>query len=130
MPGWRRGHGWPRGRGLRRGQIARFAEACLLLQLRDEDLHGYELIAGLERFGLDPGAFDSGQLYRILRQMEEADWVTSVWESSDAGPARRVYSLTSVGRDALAMWQQELANTHEMLHKLLGLDDSPPSPSS
>ena len=101
----------------------------MLLQLRDEDLHGYELIAGLERFGLDPDALDSGQLYRMLRQMEEAGWVTSVWESSDAGPARRVYSLTPVGREALAMWQQELANTHEMLHKLLGLDGQSPSSS-
>lgn len=129
MPGWRRGHGWHGGRGLRRGQIARLAEPCLLLLLQEQDRHGYELIAGLERFGLDPDALDSGQLYRILRQMEEAGWVTSVWESGEAGPARRVYSLTAVGREALAMWREELANTHRMLHKLLGLDGQPKSSS-
>ncbi len=122
MPGERRGHGWRGGRGLRRGQIARLAEPCLLVLLQEGDRHGYELIAGLGRFGMDLDALDSGQLYRILRQMEEAGWVTSAWEPGDAGPARRVYSLAPLGRQALAMWQEELASTHEVLHKLLGLD--------
>ncbi len=90
--------------------------------LQEGDRHGYELIAGLDRYGLDLAGLDSGQIYRILRQMEEAGWVTSVWESGDAGPARRVYSLAPAGQQALALWQEELANTHAMLHRLLGLD--------
>ena len=130
MPRGRCGHGWRGGRGLRRGQIARLAEPGLLLLLQEGDLHGYELIAGLGRFGMDLDALDSGQLYRILRQMEEAGWVTSVWESSDAGPARRVYSLAPLGRQALIMWQEELASTHAMLHRLLGLDEKPPQGSA
>jgi PadR family transcriptional regulator, regulatory protein PadR len=123
MQGHRRGQGWRRGRGLRRGQIARLAEPCLLLLLQEGDRHGYELIAGLGRFGLDAEALDSGQLYRILRQMEEAGWVTSSWEAGDAGPARRVYSLTTGGREALGFWREELASTHDVLHRLLGLED-------
>jgi PadR family transcriptional regulator, regulatory protein PadR len=123
MQGQGRGHGWRRGRGLRRGQIARLAEPCLLLLLQEGDLHGYELIAGLSRYGLDPEGLDSGQLYRILRQMEDTGWVTSSWEQGEAGPARRVYSITAEGRRALTMWREELSNTHAVLHKLLGLDD-------
>ena len=95
----------------------------MLLLLQEGDRHGYELIAGLKRYGLDPEALDSGQLYRILRQMEEASWVTSSWDQGKAGPARRVYSITEEGQRALTLWREELCKTRDVLHKILGLDD-------
>ena len=119
MPGHRGRHGWRGGRGVQRGQIARIVEPCLLILLQEHEHHGYELIAALGRFGLDPALLDSGLIYRILRQMEEAGWVASVWDTSGSGPARRVYSLTAEGRTALAAWREELGRTHDVLHRLL-----------
>lgn len=95
----------------------------MLLLLQEGDRHGYELIAGLKRYGLDPEALDSGQLYRILRQMEDSGWVTSSWDQGKAGPARRVYSITEEGQRALTLWREELCKTRDVLHKILGLDD-------
>lgn len=120
MPGPRGRHGWRGGRGVQRGQIARVVEPCLLVLLQEGDRHGYDLIAALERFGLDRALLDSGLVYRALRQMEEAGWVVSRWEAGDTGPARRVYSLAEPGRDALATWREELGRTHDLLHELLG----------
>ena len=120
MPGPRGRHGWRGGRGVQRGQIARLVEPCLLILLQEGDRHGYDLIAALERFGLEPDLLDSGLVYRTLRQMEEAGWVVSSWETAGAGPARRVYSLSPAGREALALWREELRRTHRILHNLLG----------
>lgn len=114
-------HGWCGGRGPQRGQIARLVEPCLLTLLCEGDRHGYDLIASLERFGLDPAPLDSGLVYRALREMEVRGWVTSRWDTTGPGPARRVYSITAAGRQALAAWREELTRTHDHLHRLLGL---------
>ncbi len=122
MPGPRGRHGWCGGRGLQRGQITRLVEPCLLILLQEHDRHGYDLIAAMERFGLDPALLDSGLVYRALRQMEQAGWVTSRWETNESGPARRVYTLAEPGREALAAWREELGRTHGIIHKVLGPD--------
>jgi len=122
MPGRRGRHQWRGGRGLQRGQIARLVEPCLLTLLLEGPRHGYDLIAGLEQFGLEPAVLDSGLIYRVLRQMEEAAWVISEWEMGSRGPARRVYRLTPAGQDALIAWRNELGRTHDVLHRLLAND--------
>lgn len=119
MRGERGGRGWRGGRGLQRGQIARLIEPCLLTLLGEGPGHGYELQAGLARFGLDPELLDSGLVYRTLRDMEVAGWVSSSWQPGGAGPPRRIYSLTSAGEAALETWREELGRTHEFLHRLL-----------
>jgi len=105
---------------VQRGQVGRVLEPCLLTLLQEQDRHGYDLIAALGRFGLEPALLDSGLVYRMLRQMEEAGWVASRWDTAGSGPARRVYSLTPAGQSALAEWLDELGRTHDMLHRLLG----------
>jgi len=120
---WERGrHGWRGGRGVQRGQIARLVEPCLLVLLQEGPRHGYDLIAAMGRFGLAPGALDTGLVYRVLRDMEDAGWVASEWEAGAAGPQRRVYTLTAAGREAYQMWRDELVRTHGILHALLGDD--------
>jgi len=119
MPGPRGRHGWHGGRGVQRGQIARLLEPCLLALLRDGERHGYDLIGALDRFGLTPGFVDSGAVYRALRDMEMAGWVTSRWNMGESGPPRRTYSLTPEGNAALRDWVDELERTHQVLHKLL-----------
>ena len=120
MPGPRGRHGWRGARGLHRGQVARLLEPCLLLLLQEQERHGYELIAALDRFGLDPALVDSGLIYRMLRQMEQAGWVASAWHTTGPGPARRVYRLTEAGHEALAAWREELGRTHDIIHRVLG----------
>jgi PadR family transcriptional regulator, regulatory protein PadR len=122
LPGPKGQHGWRGGRGLQRGQIARFIEPCLLSLLQDANRHGYELMANLSRFGLDPETIDSGLVYRALRDMEMAGWVVSQWGASESGPARRTYTLTALGKEALGAWMEELKRTHEIIHKLLLTD--------
>ena len=77
-----------------------FLRACVLLLLHERPSHGYDLLDRLERFGFDAG--DSGWLYRTLRSLEHDGQCASAWESSPAGPRRRIYHLTPHGEEALA----------------------------
>jgi len=119
MHGERGRHGWRGGRGPQRGQIARLVEPCLLTLLSERARHGYDLTSALGRFGLDPEALDSGLVYRALRDMETAGWVTSDWHVGAGGPPRRIYNLTPSGKAALEVWREELGRTHDFLHRLL-----------
>ncbi|MBT8208399.1 MAG: helix-turn-helix transcriptional regulator, partial [Acidimicrobiia bacterium] len=60
-----------------------------------------------------------GGLYRTLRAMEHDGLVASVWDSSEVGPPRRVYSLTEDGMDWLHAWAGAHAETRRILGSFL-----------
>lgn len=99
------------------GQPKNFARPCLLLLLAESPAHGYELMEQLRPFGFSIN--DPAAIYKSLRQMEEEGLVTSSWETSPRGPARRVYALTSDGRDQLDAWARTLAKNREILGQYL-----------
>lgn len=76
--------------------------ANLLALLKDWTGYGYELAQRLEDAGF--GRYNSGSLYRTLRQMEGLGLISSFWDTSAAGPARRMYSLTRAGQLFLDNW--------------------------
>jgi poly-beta-hydroxybutyrate-responsive repressor len=76
-----------------------FLRPCLLLLLREQPAHGYELLERLTVFGF--GRDDPGGLYRTLRALERDGLVQSAWEPSLAGPDRRIYQLTRLGMEQL-----------------------------
>lgn len=76
--------------------------AHLLALLKDWSGYGYELAQRLEEAGFS--RYNSGSLYRTLRQMEGLGLISSFWDTSAAGPARRMYSLTKTGQLFLDNW--------------------------
>jgi PadR family transcriptional regulator PadR len=100
-------------------RIHRFLEACLLLLLHCDEIHGYELLEGLKRFGFDRNPVDSSTVYRALRNLEERQLVTSRWDTDSAGPARRLYQITAEGDRLLAGWVGDLRETDRVLHGFL-----------
>src|SRR5215210_2116012 len=110
-PGGPRG---PRGRGARtrrsvgpgewevRARIERFVEPALLLLLAGRPMHGYEILELLPDIAREERRVDLGNLYRLLRSLEEEGIVSSEWDESLSGPAKRTYRLTDSGRELLA----------------------------
>jgi len=90
-----------------------FIRPCLLLLLRETPAHGYDLLERLGAFGFDRS--DPGGLYRALRSLEKESMVRSIWESSSAGPDRRIYELTRTGMEELHRNAQGLAGTDDLL---------------
>ena len=113
--------GGGRWRGGRRcaGRAVRMLEPALLLLLDHGPAHGYTLLERLDEFGL--GGLDPSVTYRALRDMEDAEWVTSAWDEEETqGPPRRVYHLTALGNEALSTWVTSLQGTREAIDHLLG----------
>jgi len=98
----------------------------LLLALEQWESHGYELIRRMTAFGFE--ALDRGSVYRVLRQLEKDGLVSSGWDTSKEGPARRLYSLTDAGRDYLNMWASALRGYQSMLDQFFTLYP-PPKPA-
>ncbi len=81
---WGRGMGFDGAACPRR--ISRFLEPCLLLLLRDDATHGYNLLDALDRFGFAPGTVDASVVYRHPAQMEGEGWVSSQWDTAAPAP--------------------------------------------
>jgi len=93
----------------------------LLAYLRNWNAYGYQLAQQLAQAGLP--AFDSGTVYRTLRQLEKAGMVSSFWDTSESGPARRMYSLTKAGEIFLSGWIEVLERYQRVLRdSLKGLE--------
>src|ERR1051325_12048355 len=95
-----RGHPRSRSRRLARpgrwhvpARVERFVEPSLLLLLRERPLHGYELLERLPEVGVE-GRVDIGNLYRLLRALEEEGLVSSEWSADVPGPAQGPHQLT------------------------------------
>jgi len=95
-----------------RARVERFGEPALLLLLRERPAHGYELLEQLP--GLVGGErIDMGNLYRVLRALEEHGVVTSEWDADAPGPAKRTYELTDEGHALLDAWAEALRTAQE-----------------
>lgn len=90
-----------------------FLRPCILLLLREEPAHGYDLLERLRPLGFTRD--DPGRLYRALRALEEEKLVRSAWEPSGTGPDRRIYELTKAGVEELHLASKPLAETREKL---------------
>jgi poly-beta-hydroxybutyrate-responsive repressor len=82
----------------------RYIQPSILLALKTKSSYGYELIQSIGQFGFVEGSAPPGMVYRHLRDLEENGLVTSEWETEGAGPAKRVYQLTSEGGEVLIHW--------------------------
>ncbi len=79
-------------------------ELCILNLLDRERMYGYQLVKRLaETPGMATGAGQGvvttvGTIYPLLSRLKRQGLVASKLVESPAGPARRVYTMTPVGR--------------------------------
>ena len=91
--------------------------SSLLAFLRNFPAYGYQLVRELSKADLP--AFDSATVYRTLRQLERTGLVSSFWDTSESGPARRMYSLTRAGETFLYLWLDVLSQYQNILQSAL-----------
>lgn len=99
-----------------------FVMPFILLLLSKMSLHGYELNQKLQAFGFH--TIDQGNLYRLLRQLEKEDLVKSEWDTTGAGPAKRRYTITSVGVSYLKGYANQLEGYQSMLDQFFNMYSS------
>lgn len=102
-----------------RARVERFVEPALLLLLRERPVHGYELLERLPEVAGEDIRVDAGNLYRVLRSLEEEGIVKSEWSASLPGPAKRTYELTVDGCRLLDLWAESLSDAQEVIASFL-----------
>ena len=99
-------------------RVERFTEPALLLLLRERPAHGYDLLERLPELTGEQRV-EMGNLYRLLRALEEEGLVTSEWDASSAGPAKRRYELAPQGARLLEQWVEALRRSQERTSRFL-----------
>ncbi len=103
-------------------RMGRYLDPALLLLLEQSSAHGYTLLSRMAEFGLEFLA--PTVVYRALRQMEDKGWVTSSWdEEKTQGPPRRVYAISSSGREVLRCCITQLRSSKQVIEYFLALHD-------
>ncbi len=81
--------------------------ALVLLSVLDratEDLYGYQIAKQLQGVAGDEAVVKQGALYPVLRTLSAQGLLTGRVVPSIAGPPRRYYRITDLGRATLARW--------------------------
>ena len=102
------------GRWQVRARLERFVEPAVLLVLRDSPGHGYELLEQLSTL-MPNERIDMGNLYRILRSLEQEGLVSSTWDADAPGPAKRIYVITPSGRRVLSQWVESFKKIEQQI---------------
>jgi len=99
-------------------RVERFTEPALLLLLRERPAHGYDLMERLPELTGEQRV-EMGNLYRLLRALEEEGLVSSEWDAASAGPAKRRYAITEAGTRLLEQWVDALRHSQERTGRFL-----------
>jgi PadR family transcriptional regulator PadR len=70
----------------------------ILALLSERAMYGYEILQEAERRSAREFQMKEGTLYPALHQMERSGLLKAEWRDSEAGRARKYYSLTKKGR--------------------------------
>jgi len=101
-----------------RARFERFVEPAVLLLLSEGPRHGYELLDRLPEL-VGEERVDVGNLYRVMRALEEEGIVESEWSGDLPGPAKRTYRLTDEGRQVLERWVEALRAARDEISSFL-----------
>lgn len=96
-----------------------FMTPWVLLVLKQWNLHGYLILQQLNQMGF--ADVDHATLYRELRRLEKEGFVSSEWETTGSGPARRVYRITSTGEEMLRGWTEVVSGYQRMINGFFDL---------
>lgn len=104
--------------GERQTQLLRGAlDMCLLALLAEAPTHAYDLVVRLEERGV-PGV-SYGTIYPLVARLRRLSLLHENVEPSTSGPPRKVFHLSSQGREALSDWVEQWINTTSAVQELL-----------
>ncbi len=98
----------------------RHAPAFILLILSMGDNHGLGILKKMDEIAVGH-RLDTAVVYRVLKKMQEEGLITSCWEKSEAGPKKKVYSITESGADALKVYKNDIEGAVSRLSSFLNL---------
>jgi DNA-binding PadR family transcriptional regulator len=93
----------------------------LLTLYRRGGLHGYEIVKSVRKYIEEVnGGLNVSGFYRHLSMLEKRGMLSSEWDRTKKGPAKKVYALTETGRLCLSKWIKTLETHLTMVTDFLG----------
>ena len=77
-----------------------------------EPLHGWAIAQRIRQMSSDVLQVGQSALYPALHKLERQGWITSEWKISETNRRARYYSLTRIGRRAVAEMYEERAREY------------------
>lgn len=103
------------------GRQERYIQPSILMGLLSKSCYGYELINTIHLYGFIEGQAPPGMIYRHLRRLEEDGLVISEWDTTEAGAAKRMYTITHEGREVLSIWVDYMKVQAEKLQRFVAM---------
>ena len=100
--------------------LDKLLQPAILIALAEGPSHGYALAERLSEMPMLGGHKPDGSgVYRFLKGMESQGLVVSSWDTSQSGPARRIYQITQAGGCCLRTWIDTLEKYRDGVNFLL-----------
>ena len=90
-----------------------------------EPLYGYSIAKQIERGGEGLSSGKQSAIYPVLRNLHAAGLLDSHVEPSVAGPPRRYYTITELGRGVLEAWIKAWETNRDFVDAILSNKDHP-----
>ena len=101
-----------------RGKRGTWIQLLILRIIYETPLHGYALNERLNSFQKGRRPIKSGSLYTILRRMEKAGLLESIWDEESARLNRRIYTLSESGKLNLKEGRKMVENQLDILNEM------------
>ncbi len=96
----------------------------LLKILALQPLHGIAIAQRLRQVSGDILKVSDGSLYPALHKLEQDGWISAEWKTSELGRRAKYYSLTALGRKALAREAAEWERLSTAITQVLRLEQA------
>jgi PadR family transcriptional regulator len=100
-------------------QLKGHLDLLLLAVLAEGDNHGYAVIEGLRVRSAEVFDLPDGTVYPALHRLEQGGYLRSDWSRVE-GRRRRIYQLTSDGREALSDQRQSWSTFSNAVSRVVG----------
>ena len=99
--------------------LDKLIQPCILIELSKEPCYGFLLMKKLKEDGYIDESLDPAGFYRNLKRMEKDGYIAS--ESAAQGSkARKTFSITDFGRQALLNWEDSLRRYTVHVSRIVG----------
>ena len=96
-----------------------------VLDRAGNDLYGYQIAKQLQSMSEGGSPMKQGALYPVLRALSANGLLASRVVPSYAGPPRRYYRITGLGRETLARWLATWNNTRDFVDTVASTGAAP-----
>ncbi|MBM2657264.1 PadR family transcriptional regulator [Staphylococcus pseudoxylosus] len=90
-------------------------ELIVLLIVKKDDQYGYSLVQNISRYM----TIAEGTVYPLLRRLVKSGELTTYYQPSTEGPARKYYKMTNQGNERLNLlldeWEAFSAAVHQFI---------------